>query len=324
MSKQSRAELRDKKSVRPFWSVSTIVMLTIMGAICYFLTLHLIQARQNEAASHFEITSTISWEEQQKVWQECLEDIKSAVAVGNDEDRTILSFLEQNGNLVDATHTTLSPLPGERFQIVVVNGDPFSASPSERELGGSELVAAQYIHPITTLVVKKTNVPRKINGTIGFHEAVHVYHYRHDNKAVSIKDLRAQAEEELSAYTPQVRMFRKLYDPGYEPFRTKLISLIRQDMAVRISRLDASATPTEHERAHLPDIGMILQVVDDATAKHAFGLSEAATREDLIRYLNFAFLDAAYAAIEKDTSPSQAHDQKVALMGYMISEGPHN
>ena len=260
------------------------------------------------------LSSSLTWKEQQDVWKDWLDDIKAAVAVGNADDRKILAFLEKYGSLIDAGKGTPTRFPDKRFHIVVVNGDMATATPWEQEMGMNPMVFARYDESISSLVVKKTDfLPRKVRGTIGFHEAIHGYHFK--TKPLTDHDRTAEgnAEDELSAWEPQCRLFRKLYDPDYEPFRAKLIGLIEEEMRTRSQRpKDPKGSPDG-----LPDMIVMLQVKPEEI-QGVFGLPPSSSNDQALAVINFALMDASFAVLDKQhPNHEEAKAKKVAFIQFM-------
>ncbi len=263
-------------------------------------------------------TASLSWSEQQQIWNDWHADIVSAVKVGNAEDRKILAFMEKYGALRDTNKGTPTRFSDNRFHILVVNGNMSEATAWEQEMGQSPMVFARYDESISSLVVKKmpASFPRKVRGTIGFHEAIHGYHFK--TQPETDHDLTAQghAAEELSAWEPQCRLFRKLYAPSYEPFRQKLIQMMVEDMKVRQKSVSSDR---ENFTASLPDVVIAVQVLGNpADALKAFGMPSTTPPEELLVPLNFALMDCAFSILDTNyPDRKDAKTMKTAFIGYL-------
>ncbi|HSI20222.1 MAG TPA: hypothetical protein VLA04_00725 [Verrucomicrobiae bacterium] len=267
--------------------------------------------------------STLSWQEQQDVWKERLADIRTAVKADNQPDsRKILAFLETNGKLVDSSKKEPERLTGKRFHIVVINGNPATCSEWENAIGDGPNVFAVYKDGISAVVVKKADsVPRPIQGTVGYHETVHAYNWRtkYLDRGLSLKETMI---EEVNAFTPQVRMFRALYAPDYEPFRQQLMLLV---LANTRQRMQLAKNQEESFDALFPSLAYALSTFDQAAARRAFHLPDTATLLDLAHYLNFAFIDVGFEVLEKNTtSPWEAQKLKPILIQKMREEAGFN
>lgn len=263
-------------------------------------------------------TSSLTWKEQQQTWDRWLKDIKVAVKFGSASDRMIYAFLKENGALIDANKGTPARSQGKQFHVLVVNGDISQATPWEQELGQSEYVFAGYHYDLSALVVKKTadSFPRKVRGTIGFHEAIHAYRDRMQLRIENVLTVQDHAAEELVAWEPQCRLFRKLYSPSYEPFRQKLVQMMLDDIKARQQQPQSEE---ENFIANLPSLNATMRVMDNpAEIVKAFEMPSNSTADDMFILLNFAFMDCAFEVLDKNfPDPKQAQVMKVAFFGYI-------
>lgn len=256
----------------------------------------------------------LSFSQQQRLWEGWLADTRVAVeADPTAENRKILKFIEENAVQVDSTLGAPAKLAGTKFNVLIMDQDLDVSI--RKSLGNGDGVFASYNENYSSLILRSGEVPRKVRGTIGFHEGVHAYHYR-NGLIPDLETPKGHWMEELGAYAPQLRQFRALYRPGYEKFRRSLVKMLDDDIRRRLSA-PGKLSDREAFEATMPNIMLLGRVIGDpAEAKKAFGLSDSVPVDQLMIYLNFAFLDAGFECLERGFPKDDWNNMKALFLSY--------
>lgn len=252
------------------------------------------------------VYGTLSFKEQQRVWKDWLSATKLAVKAGQDPvAKQSLDYLEKNASLWDSAKGDPPRLDNGKYHIMVVNGDPSVASPWEQQECPAGIFA-QYYDPTSCLIVTSAKLPMKVMGTIGSHESIHAPHWilNYKGRGLTRKEL---AEEEVSAYLPQMREFRALYKQTYEPLRQEMIKFIKDDIARRKAQ---ATTPQEKTEASFPDLAIVISTYLNWPEKFekAFSLAHNDNFSEIMVFMNFAILDASFAVLDQEYPDAQERE----------------